>query len=276
MSRAVVTGSPERARAVAGVLRAEGFEIVADAPASIAEVVTGSPERSVDCYVQLSVESGAGLSPARDVMERIEAVAALAPVLGRDAAVLMVADERVDPANDSRVADALRLLTEFLADEGDRPVKVGILPAPCSTSDIVSALRDALPNPPRGSLAPLVDYASSLGYADWRTEVLNLTSVSNARYFGWVNREGSSRVGILRGAVVSPLPLPPGSEVSWGDCGPGAYTLARALIAEVLGAGSDELVELLVKEVIDSLPAEGFDLPAADVATWVRQRHLST
>src|SRR5437867_3210932 len=76
MSRAVVTGSPERARAVAGVLRAEGFEIVADAPASIAEVVIGSPERSVDCYVQLSVESGAGLSPARDVMERIEAVAA--------------------------------------------------------------------------------------------------------------------------------------------------------------------------------------------------------
>ena len=81
MSRAVVTGSPERARAVAGVLRAEGFELVADASASIAEVVSRTPERSVDGYVQLSVGSGIGLSPAQPVTERVEAVAALGDAL---------------------------------------------------------------------------------------------------------------------------------------------------------------------------------------------------
>jgi hypothetical protein len=272
MIRAVVTGSPERARAVAGALRAEGFEIVAEAANSFAEIVTRTPERSVHCYVQLSTASGLGLSLAQDVMARVEAIGVLAPVLGRDAALFMVADDDADPAHDPRVADALRLLTEFLADKGDRPVKVSIWPGPGSPSDIAAAVRAALPNSPRGVPAPFADYGSSLGYADWRNDVLSLTSVGNATYFGWVNRDGSLRVGILRGSVVSPLAMPPGRDVSWGDCGPGAYALARALLAEVLEADAGDLVELFVKEVIDSLPAEGFDLPAAAVERWV-QRH---
>jgi len=275
MIRAVVTGSAERARAVASALRAEGFEIVAEAADSLDEIVTRTQERSVDCYVQLSTGSGIGLSLAQDVMARVEAIGVLAPVLGPDAAIFMVADDHVDPAHDSRVADALRLLTEFVADKGDRPVKVSVLPSPGSPADIAAALRDALPNSPRGVLAPFADYGSSLGYADWRNDVLSLTSVTNATYFGWVNRDGSLRVGILKGSVVSPLPMPLGSDVSWGDCGPGAYTLARALLTEVLEDDAGDLVDHFVKEVIDSLPAEGFDLPAAAVESWV-QRHRSS
>jgi hypothetical protein len=275
MIRAVVTGSAERARAVADALRAEGFEIVAEAADSLTEIVTRTPKRSVHCYVQLSSGSGRGLSLAQDLMARVEAIGVLAPLLGPDATIFMVADDRVDPAHDPRVADALRLLTEFVADKGDRPVKVSVLPSPGSPSDIAATLRDALPNSPRGVLAPFADYGSSLGYADWRNDVLSLTSVANATYFGWVNRDGSLRVGILRGSVVSPLPTPPGSDVSWGDCGPGAYTLARALLTEVLEADAGDLVDHFVKEVIDSLPAEGFDLPAATVESWV-QRHRSS
>jgi hypothetical protein len=294
MHNAVITGSAERARAVTAALQGHGFEtLVADASA-IAEVATRTPQGSVGCYVQLPIESDSDSSLARSLGGRVEAVAAVVPLLACNATVLIVADDAIDPASRPRVSNALRSLVQALADSEAPGVTVTIVePASLPSTIAAALLRDS----PAGSLAPLAAHASRLAYADWRTDVLNLTSVTDATYFGWVNRHGDRRVGILRRAVVTPLSTPPDAAVSWGDCGAGAHILGRALFREALGgtgrcpvcqpgadcvtcAGSglrgwaDELVEGFVKEVIDSLPAGGFELPAADVDQWISRRRI--
>jgi len=62
-----------------------------------------------------------------------------------------------------------------------------------------------------GGQDPLADFAADREYADWRTDVLNLTSTRDVTYLGWLNQEGQRRVGLLRGvggltAAVHPLP----------------------------------------------------------------------
>jgi hypothetical protein len=118
----------------------------------------------------------------------------------------------------------------------------------------------------------LADLAADRPYADWRTDILSLTSFSDVTYFGWVNQDGCAKVGLLRGSVLSPLNLPPESPVSWGTTEPGARALGSALIAATIGGRSaDEgLVDLFVKDVIGTLPAAGFELSAAEVERWLR------
>jgi hypothetical protein len=119
----------------------------------------------------------------------------------------------------------------------------------------------------------LADLAPGLGQADWRNEVMNLTSTPGTTYFGWRRPDGARRVAVLRSSVLSPL--------SGGDDTDDA--VARAVLADALGASAlgdlqecdVRLTEDFRQEVIGLLPAEEFELPIRTVAAWVVGRSLS-
>jgi hypothetical protein len=272
MTTALLTGSKHRTSRLDGTLRVpEGDIVVADSRDGIAALATQLPERSVGAYVQLLMDAHDPGSWAPAVMERIETVALVAPLLAPDAAVLLVADDPADPAHDQRVADGLRLLAEaalWTATASGATVNV-------LQEGSAEAIRRALnQNGVHGVMAPLADLGADRPYADWRTDILSLTSSSDVTYFGWVNQDGCAKVGLLRGSVLSPLAVPPESPVAWGSTEPGARALGSALIATTLGGQTvdDGLVELFVKDVIGSLPGGGFELSASEVERWLRQQ----
>ena len=95
-----------------------------------------------------------------------------------------------------------------------------------------------------------------------------------AIYFGWRGPDGRLRVGVLQGAVLTPLPLPAGgTEPSWGHQGPGAQTLAAAVVTHATGHQPDpQLVELFAKEVIDPVTGDELELPATQVHAWLARQ----
>jgi hypothetical protein len=268
MTSALLTGSKERTSPLAATLQAHsGDVVVADTRDGIADLAARLPARSFGSYVQLLLAPDEVRSWTAPVTERIETLALLAPLLAREAVVVMVAEDPADPARDRRVVDALCLLAEAaLTAVGDTGVTVSVVHE-ASAATITPLLSGAA----RGGHGPLADFAADRDYADWRTDVLNLTSTSDVTYLGWLNQEGQPRVGLLSKSVVSPLPVPSGSAVAWGDTGPGARALGRALIGETL-RGQDideELVELFVKDVIDPLPATSFELSSRELTAWL-------
>lgn len=310
MSTALVTGTTDRVGAVATALQTEGFETLAlDRwnPGAAAPVQRGS----VNCYVQLPAGSSSATGPGGNrgsigthaLVARVDAVAAVSPLLAHHAAVLLVAD---DPGWDRRRRDALHLLAEAtVADYARGAVRVAVLDEHSSPVDIAATARRES-TPARRESAPasapsLADLAPDLGYADWRSEVFSLTGGTERTYFGWVGGDGGLRVAILRGTVVSPLrpvgaATESGSLFSWGHSDPSAHMLARALLADTLGAdtrclrcrgtGSDcpacrgsglmgwvgDLAGVFVEEVVRSFPLQGFELRVGDVAAWI-DRH---
>lgn len=116
-------------------------------------------------------------------------------------------------------------------------------------------------------------------------------------YFGWITEDGRQAVAVLRGLVLSPL-RPAGTSAvsgpSWGRPGPEAQALARAVVADVLGAESDcpgcngsacpacdgtglddlarELIGPFLSEVVAVLPRSGFELAASQVRSWIERR----
>ena len=146
-----------------------------------------------------------------------------------------------------------------------------------------AAGRSAAPGPgwlgdvPSGSSAPLADYGPGLAHAEWRNDLFNLTSAVEATYIGWTNQAGRPVVGVLRGAVVSPLAASPDTEFNWADCDAGSQHLGEAIIADSMGPAAafdgppGDVVERFVKEIIDRLPPDGFELSSADVRGWLRQ-----
>jgi hypothetical protein len=271
MTSALLTGSKERISPLAATLRAyRGDVVIADSRDRIAALAATLPARSVSSYVQLLLPQDGVVSWAAPVTERIETLALLAPLLTREAVVVMVAEDPADPARDGRVVDALCLLAEAaLTAGGDTDVTVSVVHE-ASPATITRLLPGAAPG---GGQGPLADFAADRDYADWRNDVFNLTSTSDVTYLGWLNQEGQPRVGLLRKSVVSPLPVPPGSAVAWGNTGPGARALGRALIGETLGGQDidDALVELFVKDVIDPLPAASFELSSHELQAWMHR-----
>jgi hypothetical protein len=274
MTSALLTGSNVRTTPLAATLRAHSGDVaVADSRDGIAALVAGLPARSVGAYVQFLLAPEGVRSWAAQVTERFETLALLAPLLARTAVVVLVAEDPADPARDGRVVDALGLLAQAaLATGGDTDVTVSVVHE-ASPATITRLLPGAAPV---GGPGPLADFAADRDYADWRTDVLNVTSTSDVTYLGWLNQEGQPRVGLLRKSVVSPLPVPPDSAVAWGHTGPGARALGRALIGEILGGQDidETLVEVFVKEVIDPLPATSFELSSRELRTWIH-RHLN-
>jgi hypothetical protein len=273
MTSALLTGSKERTSPIAATLRAHSDDVVvADSREGIAALAAGLPARSVGSYVQLLLAPDGVRSWSAPVTERIETLALLAPLLTREAVVVLVAEDPADPARDGRVVDALCLLAQAaLTAGGDTDVTVNVVHE-ASPATITGLLPGAAPG---GGPGPLADFAADRDFADWRTDVLNLTSARDVTYLGWLNQEGQPRVGFLRGSVVSPLPVPPDSAVAWGDTGPGARVLGRALIGETLGEADidDAIVELFVKDVIDPLPATSFELSSRELSAWIHRHH---
>lgn len=274
MTSVLLTGSKDRTSPLAATLRAQsGDVVVAESRDEIAALAGGLSPGSVGAYVQLLLAPDGVRSWAAPVTERIETLALLAPVLARGAVVVMVADGPADPARDGRVVDALCLLAKAaLTTGGDTAVTVNVVHE-ASPATITRMLPGGAPH---GGTAPLADFATDRDYVDWRTDVLNLTSTSDVTYLGWLNQEGQPRVGFLRGSVVSPLPVPADPPVAWGNTGPGARALGRALLGETLGGQDfdDALVELFVKDVIDPMPPTSFELSSPEVEAWVRRHRL--
>lgn len=274
MTTALLTGSKHRTARLDGALRARADDVVvAGSRDDVAALAARLPQRSVTAYVQLLMEVDAAVAFAPPVTERIETVALVAPLLAPSAAVVLVADDPADPAQDHRVADGLRLLAEAALARADQPgVTVSLLQEASP-----AAIRRALgPEPGPGGIAPLADLGADRDYADWRTDILNLTSTADGTYFGWVNQAGAPKVGLLRGPVLSPLAAAAEAEacLAWGTTGPPAEALAAALITDALGGRfvDDDLVAVFVKDVVGSLPEAGFELSAAEIRRWVGER----
>jgi len=274
MATALITGSRHRTALLDGPLRAHGDDVlVADSRAGIAALAAHLPARSVAAYVQLLMDADAGRSWAPPVTERIETVALVAPLLAPEASVVLVADDPADPAHDPRVADGLCLLAEA-ALSGAEPaggVRVSVLPE--ASPEAITRMLGHEPAPV--ATGPLADLGADRDYADWRTDILSLTSSADATYFGWLNQDGRPRIGRLRGSVLSPLAVGPDDAPSlWGGADAGAEALGRALIADALGGQpiDDGLVAGFTKDVLGSLPASGFELSAGEVRRWLRDQ----
>lgn len=264
MGTALVTGTPARARDVAGALQTEGFEtLILDVPQPQVPAGPGS----VSCYVQLPAVSATGAGTDA-VMARVDAVAAMSPLLSRDAAVLLVAD---DAGWDGRRRHALGVLTEAaLAGQGSDGIRISVLGEEASPADIATSARRQQTGPG----ASLADMAPDLGFTDWRSEVLSLTGSPERSYFGWVAADGRRCVSVLRGTVMSPLvPGTPrsGPALSWGSPEPPSQLLAHAILADAVGAPdlAGPLAGTFAKEVLAACPAEGFELRGREVAAWI-------
>lgn len=268
MSTALVTGAHDRTGPVASALRTEGFETLALDQWS--PDAAGLHPGSLHCYVQLPGAVAAAGAHGSALVARVDAVNDVSPFLAESAAVLLVAD---DLGWDQRRRDALALLTEAaLADRGPGGVKVAVLGEYSSPGTIVERARAGLPS--------LADLDPGLGFAEWRDEVLTMTGTPGRTYFGWRDVDGRPCAAVLRGTVMSPLRAgasgPDGSrQLSWGTDDTGAHLLARAVMADAVGAEyADDLAGPFTHEVVANLPAEGFELRAADVAAWLN-RHAA-
>jgi len=272
MATALLTGSKHRTARLDGALRARVDDVVvAGCRDDVAALAARLPPRSIGAYVQLLMAADAGPAWAPPVTERIEAVALVAPLLAPTAAVVLVADDPADPAQDQRVADGLCLLAEAALAQADQAGVTVSLLQEATPEAITRALgAEAVP----GGIAPLADLEPDLDYADWRTDIFNLTSTVDGTYFGWVNQAGTPKVGLLRGSVLSPLAVAPDAGIGWGRTDLPAEALAAALIGDALGGRpiDDDLVTVFAKDVVGALPETGFELSAAEIRRWLNER----
>lgn len=274
MATALLSGSKHGTSRLSASLRAHEADIVvADSRDGLVTLTNRLPQRSISAYVQFLMKGDATSSWVPPLTERLETLTLVAPLLAPEAAVVLVANESSDPARDEGVAAGLRLLTEAALSTWD---KVGVrvsVAQEASPDEITGLLRHQ--GAPKGWAVPLADLGADRDYADWRTDILSLTSVADVTFFGWVNQQGDPKVGILRDSVLSPLAVSTEDPYTWGTAEPGALALGRALIATTLGgkAVDNGLIELFVKDVISSLDTTGFELSAAEVDRWIR-RHL--
>jgi hypothetical protein len=269
---ALVTGSIDHTEFVALALKREGFEVWAGEGVTPG-AVDGPASGSVECYVQLPSRpaqwSKASTGPvlAAPIVHRLETVAAVAPLLATDAVVLLVADE---PGWDETRRHALRALAEAAVTERVGPGRRVAVVDTDAMGDIAAVVRRELAEARRVSLA---DLGSGLAHADWRNEVMSLTSTAGTTYFGWRRPDGARRAAVLRRSVLSPL----------SDAGDGDHALARAVLTDALGPSAlddlqqsdDSLTDDFLQEVIRPLPPDEFELPIHAVAAWVIRRSLS-
>ena len=164
---ALVTGAPEWVPHVAIALKSEGFDIV-----SAAEEAPLAPG-SLDCYVQLPggvpTSEGSALSRARsvvadDLLARVDVVTRLAPSMAPHAVVLLVGEEPL--------RWLLEMLAEAIVSEASG-VEAKVVGGSRPPSEIAALART---NGHRRSWRSYLDEEPELGFADWRDEVICLTS----------------------------------------------------------------------------------------------------
>jgi hypothetical protein len=162
---ALVTGSPERVSDIAVALKSHGFHVLAAGSETLAAGTDPEPG-TVDCYVELP--GGTSLSDDDTLNGARAVVAGLAP----KATVVLVADGRSQdrPSPD---LPALRTLVGLLAkamapDNG--PVRAIVV-------DEEWTPVTARPEPAeRAPWRAYLDIEPDLGHADWRDEIIALSS----------------------------------------------------------------------------------------------------
>ena len=267
MRRVLISGGgTHEARSWADRLDRAGVVSAVVGARSLVSVITAIPPGTVVGYVQLPPVT----SPAGALAERFRTVALIAPLLASDAAVVIVPSDASDPVCNPRAREALQLVIEAAAGASAARAHVSVHLGPLSATELRPILQGDAPS---GSSGPLADYGSDLAYAEWRNDLLSLTSGVEATYIGWTNGQGRPTVGVLRGAVVSPLATASDAEFAWAECGIGAHCLGEAILADAIGdEPAGDVVERFVKEIIDRLPLDGFELSTADLRAWLRQQ----
>lgn len=272
MNTALVTGSFDDSQGVALALKSAGLDVhVWEGPNP--ETPEDPPPALVDCYIQLRPSPAQWVTFSANpvitgaLLYRLETVAAVAPRLAPDAAVVLVIDESDrDPAR----RQALRSLAEAAVTELAGPGRQVTVIDNADVRQIVAVALEARAHARQMSLA---DLAPGATFTDWRTEIFNLTSGAGTTYFGWRRPDGAGRAAVLRRSVLSPLP----------DGDDGDHGIARAVLADALGGSAlddltesdDNLVDDFLYEMIRPLPADGFELPSQTVAAWVVRRSLA-
>jgi hypothetical protein len=180
---ALVTGAPERVPDIAVALKSQGFDILAagrEPPVGPHGLAPGS----VDCYVQLSDSADPGPdSPigraraaiADELLARFDAAARLAPLLAPRATVLLVADED-EPRSDTHALRALMgvLAEAILADLGVDGVRATVVDETQPPEEIAALARGHQPV----AWSSYVDVDPDLPFADWRDELMCITSIT--------------------------------------------------------------------------------------------------
>ncbi len=185
---ALVTGSAQLAGEVAAALEAAGYQVSTfENPSSLSELRL--EPGSVDCYVQLPVQVEAhGDSVVRlladflthGLLARFESAAAIVPALAPEATVLLVSGNHPPKAStpDDRGARLalLKLLAHaILADRAEDRVRTTIVEPGRSAQEIV----ELVTNPGTVQLQVISEYAEhapDMIYADWRLEILAMSS----------------------------------------------------------------------------------------------------
>jgi hypothetical protein len=151
--RALVTGRPDSAKEVSGVLLDFGFEVVGcEEETLLRERCDALGQDALDCYIQLAPHAGGGhdrLSAARGILEadigtRVKALDAVGPALRLQATVVLVAGESPPEAgafDDANARfDLLRLLARALrADHEALGVRAVLVGCGCTPPEIVKA-----------------------------------------------------------------------------------------------------------------------------------------
>lgn len=167
MPTALVTGAPDWVPHVAIALKSEGFEIL-----SAGVDLPPAPD-SVDCYVQLPGDLPAKHQPALsdvraivadELLTRVDLIGRLAPSLSPSATVVLVGTEPLRPMLEL-VAQAI------VSDRGG--VQARVVAGTVPPHEIATLARRSGPRP---SWRAYLDVDPDLGFADWRDEVLCLTS----------------------------------------------------------------------------------------------------
>jgi len=174
---AVVTGPLEHVADMALALKVAGFEVLAAEP-EVRQISAGLGE--VDCYVQLpngappagnDARSSAHAIVAHTLLSRLAAAAHLAPTLAANAAVVLVTDP--DGETPSPDMGLVRLLIKaIICNHAGDNVRVSVIDGTRSPEDIIGATR-----PPTASLAPYPSIDPHLAFADWRNEIICLSSL---------------------------------------------------------------------------------------------------
>ena len=170
MPTALVTGAPDWVPPVAVALKSEGFDIVSagvDAPLA---------PGSLDCYVQLPGDMPASGEPslrrarslvADDLLTRVDVATHLAPCLAPHAVVLLVGD--------GPLRWPLEMLAEAIAREGGG-VRARVVDGSRQPWEIAALARR---NGQRRPWRSYLDEEPELAFADWRDEIICLTSATD-------------------------------------------------------------------------------------------------
>jgi hypothetical protein len=186
---ALVTGSPERVPDIAIALKTAGYDILAAGVMS-PEDAPDLGERSVDCYVQLPVDTppltGGALRRTRDVIAheltaRFDTAARFLPLLAPTATIMLVTDgpepDALLPGAGAIDHRAVRTLVGVLAEAivrecGRDGVRATVVAEERASEEIAALASHQPPNPLPWWLYASVD--PDLDFADWRNSIIAL------------------------------------------------------------------------------------------------------